>query len=145
MLGVSVIKPLLPWAEVSVLRYWQEQLHYRRLSWIGVFPPWKTEYLESCSTAMRCVVRKMAAVEGRLVWFRDGFTTEMLFLDRWTCIWQPFRLSSLGRLILLMLSVILVFYMGINFLSEKRTSSSNIHKSSNKRITKTKKIVILTK
>ena len=32
-----------------------------------VSPPWKTEYLDGCSTTMKCVVRKMAAVEGRLV------------------------------------------------------------------------------
>ena len=44
------------------------------------------EYPEGCSTAIRHVARKMAAVEGRIVWLRDGFTTEMLFLDRWTCI-----------------------------------------------------------
>ena len=47
-----------------------------------VSPPWKTEYLEGCSTTMRCVVRKMAAVEGRLVWVRGGFTAGTLFLDR---------------------------------------------------------------
>ena len=29
--------------------------------------PWKTEYPEGCSTAIRYVVRKMATVEGRLV------------------------------------------------------------------------------
>ena len=44
------------------------------------------EYLEGCSTAIRCVARKVAAVEGRLIWFRSGFTVGMLFLDRWTCI-----------------------------------------------------------
>jgi len=31
---------------------------------------------------MRHVARKMAAMEGRLVWFRGGFTIGMLFLDR---------------------------------------------------------------
>jgi len=44
------------------------------------------EYLEGCSTAMKRVARKVAAVEGRLVWFEDGFTTGMLFPDRWTCV-----------------------------------------------------------
>jgi len=44
------------------------------------------EYLEGCSTTMRHVARKVAAVEGRLVWFRDGFTVGTLFPDRWTCI-----------------------------------------------------------
>jgi len=49
-------------------------------------PLWKTEYPEGCSTAMRHVARKVAAVEDRLVWFGGGFTTGTLFLDRWTCI-----------------------------------------------------------
>jgi len=40
------------------------------------------EYLEGCSTAMKCVARKMAAMEGGLVWFRGGFTAGMLFPDR---------------------------------------------------------------
>jgi len=40
---------------------------------------------------MRCVVRKVATMEGRLVWFRGGFTEGMLFLDRWTCIWHLYR------------------------------------------------------
>jgi len=44
------------------------------------------EYPEGCSTAMRCVVRKVAAMEGGLVWFRGGFTAGTLFPDRWTCI-----------------------------------------------------------
>ena len=38
---------------------------------------------------MRRVVRKVATVEGGLVWFRGGFTAGTLFLDRWTCIWHP--------------------------------------------------------
>ena len=88
MLGVSVIKPLLPRVEVLVLKHWQEQLRYGRLSWIEVSLPWKTEYPEGCSTAMRCVVRKVATMKGGLVWFEGGFTTGTLFLDRWTCIWQ---------------------------------------------------------
>ena len=33
----------------------------------GLTPSWKTEYPESCSTAMKRVARKVAAVEGRLV------------------------------------------------------------------------------
>ena len=33
----------------------------------GVTPSWKTEYLEGCSTAIRCVVRKVVTMEGRLV------------------------------------------------------------------------------
>jgi len=40
------------------------------------------EYPEGCSTAMRHVVRKMAAIEDRLVWFRDNFTMGMLLPDR---------------------------------------------------------------
>ena len=40
------------------------------------------------TTTMRYVVRKMATMEGGLVWFRGGFTMGTLFLDRWTCIWQ---------------------------------------------------------
>jgi len=44
------------------------------------------EYLEGYSTAIRRVARKVAAMEGGLVWFRSGFTVETLFLDRWTCI-----------------------------------------------------------
>ena len=37
------------------------------------------EYLEDCSTAMRCVVRKVATMEGRLVWFGGDSTTGMYF------------------------------------------------------------------
>jgi len=44
------------------------------------------EYPEGCSTTIRCVARKVAAVEGGLIWFRDGFTMGMLFSDRWTYI-----------------------------------------------------------
>ena len=55
------------------------------------------EYLEGCSTTIRHVARKVAAVEGRLVWFGGGFTTGTLFLDRWTCIW--YDLLSGGALI----------------------------------------------
>jgi len=40
------------------------------------------EYPEGCSTAIRCVARKMAAIEDRLVWFRGGFTAGMLLPDR---------------------------------------------------------------
>jgi len=35
------------------------------------------EYPEGCSTAIRHVVRKIAAVEGRLVCFGDDFTMGM--------------------------------------------------------------------
>jgi len=35
------------------------------------------EYLDSCSTAMRCVMRKVAAMEGGLVCFGDDSTMEM--------------------------------------------------------------------
>ena len=48
----------------------------------GVTPSWKMEYPEGCSTAMRHVARKVAAMEGRLVWFGSGFTTGTLFPDR---------------------------------------------------------------
>ena len=37
------------------------------------------EYPEGCSTAMRYVVRKVAAVEGRLVWFGGDSTAGMYF------------------------------------------------------------------
>jgi len=35
------------------------------------------EYLEDCSTAIRHVARKVAAIEGGLVWFRGGITAGM--------------------------------------------------------------------
>ena len=35
------------------------------------------EYLESCSTAIRCIARKVATIEGRLVCFGDDFTVGM--------------------------------------------------------------------
>jgi len=44
------------------------------------------EYPDGCSTAIRCVARKMAAMEGGLVCFGDDFTVGMLFSDGWTCI-----------------------------------------------------------
>jgi len=44
------------------------------------------EYPEGCSTAMRRVARKVAAMEGGLVWFKGSFIAGMLFPDRWTCI-----------------------------------------------------------
>ena len=44
------------------------------------------EYLDGCSTAIRHVIRKVAAMEGRLVCFGDEYTAGMLFLDKWTCI-----------------------------------------------------------
>ena len=48
------------------------------------------EYPEGYSTAIRCVVRKVAAVKGGLVGSGGGFTVGMLFPDRWTCIWQNY-------------------------------------------------------
>jgi len=39
------------------------------------------EYPEGCSTTLRRVVRRVAAMEGGLVWFGGGFTTGTLF---WT-------------------------------------------------------------
>ena len=45
------------------------------------------EYLEGCSTTLRCVARKVATVESGLVWFGGGFTMGTLFPDGWTCIW----------------------------------------------------------
>ena len=38
---------------------------------------WKMEYPEGCSTTIRHVVRKMAAMEGGLIGFRDGITAGM--------------------------------------------------------------------
>jgi len=35
------------------------------------------EYPEGCSTTIRCVARKVAAVEGKLVCFGDDFTVGM--------------------------------------------------------------------
>jgi len=35
------------------------------------------KYPDGCSTAIRCVVRKVAAMEGRLVYFGDDFTMGM--------------------------------------------------------------------
>ena len=43
-------------------------------------------YPDGCNTTMRCVVRRVAAVEGRLVGSGGGFTMGTLFPDRWTCI-----------------------------------------------------------
>jgi len=43
----------------------------------GVTPSWKTEYSEGCSTTIRCVARKVAAMEGGLVWFSGGITMGM--------------------------------------------------------------------
>ena len=37
------------------------------------------EYPEGCSTAMRRVARKVATVEGGLVWFRGGITAGIEF------------------------------------------------------------------
>jgi len=37
------------------------------------------EYLEGCSTAMRHVVRKVATMEGRLVWFGGDSTAGIYF------------------------------------------------------------------
>ena len=66
MLGVSVVTtPIAPSRGFSV-----ETL-------TGVTPSWKTEYPEGCSTAMRRVARKVAAVEGGLVGFRGGITAGM--------------------------------------------------------------------
>ena len=66
MLGVSVVTtPIVPSRGFSV-----ETL-------TGVSPPWKIEYPEGCSTAMRCVARKVATVEGGLVGFRGGITAGM--------------------------------------------------------------------
>ena len=48
----------------------------------GLTLSWKTEYPEGCSTAMRHVARKVATMEGGLVWFESGFTMGMLFPDR---------------------------------------------------------------
>ena len=106
MLGVSVVKPLLPWVEVSVLRHWQEQLCHGRPSWIGVSPPWKMEYPEVCSITMRHIVRKVAAVEGRLVWFGSGFTAGTLFPDRWTCIWHYSKVYIFYKT-----NILLLYYM----------------------------------
>jgi len=66
MLGVSVVTtPIILSGSFSV-----ETL-------TGVTPSWKMEYPEGCSTTIRCVARKVAAMEGGLVWFRGGITMGM--------------------------------------------------------------------
>ena len=66
MLGVSVVTTsITPSGSFSV-----ETLTELTLSW-------KTEYPEGCSTTMRCVARKVAVVEGGLVWFKDGIAMGM--------------------------------------------------------------------
>jgi len=66
MLGVSVVTtPIAPSGGFSV-----EIL-------TGVTPSWKTEYPEGCSTTIKRVARKVAAVEGGLVWFGGGITAGM--------------------------------------------------------------------
>ena len=40
------------------------------------------EYPEGYNTVIRRVARKVAAMEGVLVWFRGSFTTVTLFPDR---------------------------------------------------------------
>jgi len=65
MLGVSVVTtPITPSGSFSV-------------ETLTGLTPWKTEYLEGYSTAMRRVARKVATVEGRLVCVRGGITTGM--------------------------------------------------------------------
>jgi len=44
------------------------------------------EYPDGCNTTIRRVVRKVAAIEGKLVYFGDDFTAGIKFPDRWTCI-----------------------------------------------------------
>jgi len=44
-------------------------------------PLWKMEYLDGCSTALRRVAKRVATLEGELIWFGGGFTVGTLF---WT-------------------------------------------------------------
>jgi len=44
---------------------------------MGVSLSWKTEYPEGCSTAIRHVARKVAAVKGGLVCFEGDITVGM--------------------------------------------------------------------
>jgi len=44
-------------------------------------PLWKMEYLDGCSTTLRRVAKRVATLEGGLVWFGGGFTMGTLF---WT-------------------------------------------------------------
>ena len=99
------------------------------------------EYLDGCNTAMRCVVRKMATVEGGLVWFGDGFTVGMLFLDRWTCIWQVLISASETSVSIsewhnIIIIGVTTFLQALNFLSssnfELYLCSSNIQVNSAK-------------
>ena len=52
-------------------------ISYSYTSQIEVSPLWKTEYPDSCSTAIRYIMRKMATMEGRLVWLGDDITVVM--------------------------------------------------------------------
>jgi len=75
---------LSSWVEVSVVRHWQEWgLCHRRSSWKGVFPSWKTEFLDCCITTVRACCKK------------DGHHRKWacrLYVDRvvllWRCIFQ---------------------------------------------------------
>ena len=52
MLSVSVgIAPITPNRGFSSEKLVGVWLCHRRLSWMGVFPSWKMEYLDSCITA----------------------------------------------------------------------------------------------
>ena len=66
MLGVSVVK-----TSITLSRSFSVEIL------TGLTPLWKTEYPESYSTAIRHVVRKVAAMEGRLVYFRGDITAGM--------------------------------------------------------------------
>jgi len=59
--------PITPSGGFSVEILTEVWLCHGRPSQIGVFPLWKTEFPDGCITTIRCVVRKMAAIEDRLV------------------------------------------------------------------------------
>ena len=52
------------------------------------------EYLDGCNTAIRRVMRKVAAMKGELIWFEGGFTIGTLFPDRWTCVWHMWYIDD---------------------------------------------------
>ena len=60
--GSSGTTPITLSKDLSVEILTGVWLHHGKLCWIEVFLLWKTEYLDDCITAMRCVASKVAAV-----------------------------------------------------------------------------------
>jgi len=70
MLGVSVVK-----TSITLSRSFSVEIL------TGLTLSWKTKYLEGCSTAIRCVARKVG-----LYILEVTSPQGCSFLDRWTCI-----------------------------------------------------------